>query len=188
MKFFVTQANSAFFLLFFNISWSANSPAGSRVFFCNFIHFLGSFWYKGPLSYKFVIKIYFLIFKTKTYVVGTQKNRLNETVLLSSQNMSKQWIRKYLQCFFLKMFVYLRMYNRTNPQSTANIFHFLPVNYQKHFGGENEFWYESISGNYGQMKNDTEKADFLAAGSPKSIRIRCYTRVTYPYKHIITLA
>ena len=80
------------------------------------------------------------------------------------------------------------MYKRANPQSTANIFHFLPVNYQKHFGRENEFWYESISGNYGQMKNDTEKADFLAAGIPKSIRIRCYTRVTYPYKHIITLA
>ena len=26
-------------------------------------------------------------FSTKTYVVGTQKNRLNETVLLSTQNM-----------------------------------------------------------------------------------------------------
>ena len=26
-------------------------------------------------------------FSTKTYVVGTQKNRLNETVLLSTQNI-----------------------------------------------------------------------------------------------------
>ena len=26
-------------------------------------------------------------FSTKTYVVGTQKNRLNETILLSTQNI-----------------------------------------------------------------------------------------------------
>ena len=35
---------------------------------------------------KRVIKNYFSYFSTKTYVVGTQKNRLNETVLLSTQN------------------------------------------------------------------------------------------------------
>ena len=29
---------------------------------------------------------YFLYFSFKTYVVGTQKNRLNETVLLRAQN------------------------------------------------------------------------------------------------------
>ena len=29
----------------------------------------------------------FCYFSTKTYVVGTQKNHLNETVLLSTQNM-----------------------------------------------------------------------------------------------------
>ena len=29
---------------------------------------------------------YFSYFSTKTYVVGTQKNRLDETVLLSTQN------------------------------------------------------------------------------------------------------
>ena len=29
---------------------------------------------------------YFSYYSTKTYVVGTQKNRLNETVLLSTQN------------------------------------------------------------------------------------------------------
>ena len=29
----------------------------------------------------------FFYFSTKTYVVGTQKNRLNETVLLSTQNI-----------------------------------------------------------------------------------------------------
>ena len=29
---------------------------------------------------------FFLYFSSKTYVVGTQKNRLNETVLLSTKN------------------------------------------------------------------------------------------------------
>ena len=47
-----------------------------------------------PLSY----------FSTKTYVVGTQKNRLNETVLLSTQNICKNWwVRKHLQ-FYAKNF------------------------------------------------------------------------------------
>ena len=33
-------------------------------------------------------------FSTKTYVVGTQKNRLHETVLLSTQNICyKLWVR-----------------------------------------------------------------------------------------------
>ena len=32
------------------------------------------------------LKIIFSYFMTKTYVVGTQKNRLNETFLLSTQN------------------------------------------------------------------------------------------------------
>ena len=32
------------------------------------------------------IKKYFSYFLIKTYVVGTQKNRLNETVLLSTEN------------------------------------------------------------------------------------------------------
>ena len=32
-------------------------------------------------------KICFSYFSTKTYVVGTQKNRLNETVLLNTQNI-----------------------------------------------------------------------------------------------------
>ena len=34
-------------------------------------------------------------FSTKTYDVGTQKNRLNETVLLSTQNICiDYWVRK----------------------------------------------------------------------------------------------
>ena len=37
----------------------------------------------------------FLYFSSKTYVVGTQKNRLNETVLLSTQNTClNYWVRK----------------------------------------------------------------------------------------------
>ena len=31
-------------------------------------------------------KLFFLYFSSKTYVVGTQRKRLNETVLLSTQN------------------------------------------------------------------------------------------------------
>ena len=33
-----------------------------------------------------VTENYFSYFSTKTYVVGTQKNRLDETILLSTQN------------------------------------------------------------------------------------------------------
>ena len=39
-------------------------------------------------SLESLTKKIFSYFSTKTYVVGTQKNRLNETVLLSSQNIS----------------------------------------------------------------------------------------------------
>ena len=40
---------------------------------------------------------YFSYFSTKRYVMGTQKNHLNETVLLSTQNICKKiWVRKYL--------------------------------------------------------------------------------------------
>ena len=48
-----------------------------------------------------VTENYFSYFSTKkTYVVGTQKNRFNETVLLSTQNIYLDcWVRK--QLFFL---------------------------------------------------------------------------------------
>ena len=43
------------------------------------------------------IKNQFSYFSTKASVVGAQKNRLNETVLLSTQNIwLKWWIRKYV--------------------------------------------------------------------------------------------
>ena len=38
-------------------------------------------------SYEYVQKKYLLYFSTKTYVVDTQKNRLNDTVLFSTQNI-----------------------------------------------------------------------------------------------------
>ena len=38
----------------------------------------------------------FYYFSTKTYVVDTQKNRLNETVILSAQNICLNWwVRKF---------------------------------------------------------------------------------------------
>ena len=50
------------------------------------------------------IKNKFSYFSTKTYVVGTQKNRLNETVLLSTQNIcSNGRVRKY-SCFYAQFF------------------------------------------------------------------------------------
>ena len=44
------------------------------------------------------MKNYFSYFSTKTYVVGTKKNPLKETVLKSTQNiLLNKWVRKYLQ-------------------------------------------------------------------------------------------
>ena len=46
----------------------------------------------------------FLYFSSKTYVVGTQKNRLNERVLLSTQNTCLNWwVRKQLQFYANKI-------------------------------------------------------------------------------------
>ena len=42
---------------------------------------------------------YFSYFSTKTYVVGTQKNRLNETILLSSKKHMFKLIDKKLSTF-----------------------------------------------------------------------------------------
>ena len=51
-------------------------------------------------------KIIFSYFSTKTYVVGTQKNSLNETVLLSTQNACLNWSgRKYLPFYAQKFFL-----------------------------------------------------------------------------------
>ena len=50
-------------------------------------------------------KIVFLFLNQniQMYVVGTQKNHLNETVLLSTQNISfNWWVRKYLQFYTQK--------------------------------------------------------------------------------------
>ena len=59
------------------------------------------------LSLECVTKIKFSYFSTKTYVVGTQKNHLNETVLLSTQNNDKIDGEENVYNFTLKCFVYL---------------------------------------------------------------------------------
>ena len=46
------------------------------------------------------LKIIFLIFSSKTFVVRTQKTRLNETVLLGTQNTCFKWcVRKLLHFY-----------------------------------------------------------------------------------------
>ena len=53
-----------------------------------------------------------LSFSSKTYVVDTQKNRLNETVLLSTKNIClNRWIRKYLQFYPQKFCLSMPMCN-----------------------------------------------------------------------------
>ena len=48
-----------------------------------------------PTDKKCLTENYFSYFPIKTYVVGIQKNRLNETVLLSTQNTCfNWWVRK----------------------------------------------------------------------------------------------
>ena len=49
-------------------------------------------------------EIYFSYFSTKTYVMGTQKNHLNEMALLSTQNMFKL-IDREKTTFLLSKFV-----------------------------------------------------------------------------------
>ena len=57
-----------------------------------------------------VIENYYY-FSTKTYIVGTQKNRLNEMVLLSTQNLCfNWWIRKYSQFYAHFFFVHLDLW------------------------------------------------------------------------------
>ena len=49
-----------------------------------------------------IIKKYFCCSSTKTYFVGTLKNRLNETVLLSTQNMFKLSYMKIIAILCIK--------------------------------------------------------------------------------------
>ena len=65
-----------FFFFFFSSSFSSSSFL-LLLFFFFFFHFFFFFFSKNLFSY----------FSTKTYVVGTQKNRLIKTVLLSTQNI-----------------------------------------------------------------------------------------------------
>ena len=58
------------------------------------------------LNSEHIIEKYFFYFSNETYVVGAQKNWLNETVLLRTQNKcSNLWIRKYSQLHAQKFFI-----------------------------------------------------------------------------------
>ena len=46
-----------------------------------------------------VIENYFSFFSAKAFAVATQNNRLNETVLLSTQNMFKSMVKKIITIF-----------------------------------------------------------------------------------------
>ena len=56
-----------------------------------------------------VPKKYFSYFSTKTYVVGTQKNHLNEMVLLRIQTYVQTDGLENIYNFTLKNFVYLNL-------------------------------------------------------------------------------
>ena len=49
-----------------------------------------------------VTENYFSCFSTKTYAVGTQKNRLDETVLLNTQNTCLNRLIRKLSQFYAK--------------------------------------------------------------------------------------
>ena len=53
----------------------------------NILRYYYMYMYPRPLNKSAQSKNKFSYFSAKTYVVGTQKNRLNETVLLSKQNI-----------------------------------------------------------------------------------------------------
>ena len=54
-----------------------------------------------------VAKNYFSYFSSKTYVVGTQKNRLNKMVLLSTQKYVQTDGLENIKKFYAQNFVYL---------------------------------------------------------------------------------
>ena len=64
-----------------------------------------------PLVKSVYQKIKFSYFSTKTYVEGAQKNRLNETVLLSTQNMLKLMGKKLFRILHQKKInLYLHLF------------------------------------------------------------------------------
>ena len=62
----------------------------SGLFFTKYDDYMTSY-RKYPIAFmlEWVMKEYFFYFSIKTYVVGTQKNRLNETILLSTKTYVK---------------------------------------------------------------------------------------------------
>ena len=58
-----------------------------------------------PLVLECAPKKCFLFLNQNIYVVGPQKNRLNETVLLSTQNIMLQFMDKKILSFFVIIFM-----------------------------------------------------------------------------------
>ena len=63
----------------------------------------------NPITFHFglhlsrpLLENYFLYFSSKTYFVGTNKNRLNETILLSTQNTCFYGLVRILLQFYVK--------------------------------------------------------------------------------------
>ena len=69
-----------------------------------------------------IYKIIFL-FQIKTYVVGAQKNHLNEMVLLGTHNICLDWSIKNYYILKLKRFAHLDLY-KTEKQSI-----FVPIQF-----------------------------------------------------------
>ena len=68
--------------------------------------------YNQAFSKHCVPKINFLISQPKHNVVGTQKNCLNETFLLSTQSISLNlWVRKYSHFYIQKFCLSKHVYN-----------------------------------------------------------------------------
>ena len=73
------------------------------------------------------MKKIFSYFSTKTYVVGTRKKRLKETILLSTQNVCLNlWIRKYLHFNVLIFCLSKPVAHRVSALFKADLFGLVP--------------------------------------------------------------
>ena len=81
--------------------------------FCESFHFCrkyGLIFHRPPDKIAY-LKIIFSYFSTKTYVVGTQKNRLNETVLLSSQKHTFKLMGKEINTILGSQMIFIWTYD-----------------------------------------------------------------------------
>ena len=89
---------SLLFLPFCVCVWGSCLVLDLRIVLCVLSSFAIIFMKKRDVCFAYCIQAptenYFSYFSTKTYVVGTQNNRLNETVLLSTHNTCFKLIGK----------------------------------------------------------------------------------------------